>query len=84
MDGFVGLGRNKVPFLGHGMSLTVDEAPVFAKGFAASLERGMVMATEPRIDIPGSGMVNLEHMPEVTVSGARLLTGASKQIILID
>ena len=28
MDGFMGLGRDKVPFLGHGICSTVDETPV--------------------------------------------------------
>lgn len=57
----MGLGRDKVPFLGHGIGLTVDETPVFAKGFTAPLEQGMVVAIEPKIGIPGSGMVGLEH-----------------------
>ena len=83
MDGFMGLGRDKVPFLGHGIGLTVDETPVFAKGFTAPLEQGMVVAIEPKIGIPGSGMVGLEHTLEITASGARPLTGTSKQIILI-
>lgn len=75
MDGFMGLGRDKVPFLGHGIGLTVDETPVFAKGFTAPLEQGMVVAIEPKIGIPGSGMVGLEHTLEITASGARPLTG---------
>lgn len=83
MDGFMGLGRDKVPFLGHGIGLTVDETPVFAKGFTAPLEQGMVVAIEPKIGIPGSGMVGLEHTLEITASGARPLTGTSKQVILI-
>lgn len=43
----------------------------------------MVVAIEPKIGIPGSGMVGLEHTLEITASGARPLTGTSKQIILI-
>ena len=83
MDGFMGLGRDKVPFLGHGIGLTVDETPVFAKGFTAPLEQGMVVAIEPKIGIPGAGMVGLEHTLEITASGVRPLTGTSKHIILI-
>ena len=53
------------------------------RGFTAPLEQGMVVAIEPKIGIPGSGMVGLEHTLEITASGARPLTGTSKQIILI-
>lgn len=83
MEGFMGVGRDKVPFLGHGIGLTVDETPVFAKGFTAPLEQGMVVAIEPKIGIPGTGMVGLEHTLEITASGALTLTGTSKDIILI-
>lgn len=83
-EGFMGLGRNKVPFLGHGIGLSVDETPVFAKGFAAPLEEGMVVAIEPKIGIPGIGMVGLEHTLEITASGSRSLTDTETGLIGID
>ena len=52
-DGFMGLGKNKVFFLGHGIGLAIDEYPVLATGFDVPLEEGMTLAVEPKIGIPG-------------------------------
>lgn len=82
--GFMGAGADRVAFLGHGIGLAVDEFPAFARGFAAPLEKGMVVALEPKIGLPGIGMVGLEHTFEITESGARSLTGERKEIILIS
>ena len=62
----------------------MDETPVFAKGFVAPLEEGMVVAIEPKIGIPGIGMVGLEHTLEITASGSRSLTGTETELICID
>lgn len=83
-EGFMGLGRDKVPFLGHGIGLAVDESPVFAAGFTTPLEAGMVVAIEPKIGIPGRGMTGVEHTLEITEKGARSLTGSTKQILSVS
>ena len=82
-EGFMGLGRDKVAFLGHGVGLTLDEYPAFARGFDEPLEEGMVVAIEPKIGIPGIGMVGVEHSLEITAEGARSLTGDTTEIILV-
>lgn len=61
MDGFMGLGESKVPFLGHGIGLCIDEYPVIAERFDAPLKAGMVLALEPKISLPGVGMVGVEN-----------------------
>jgi Xaa-Pro dipeptidase len=82
-DGFMGLGKNKVPFLGHGIGLAIDEYPALANGFNLPLEEGMTIAVEPKIGIPGFGMVGVENTFEVTPAGGKCLTGDSFDIITI-
>lgn len=82
--GFMGLGADKVAFLGHGIGLAVDEFPAFARGFTAPLEKGMVVALEPKIGLPGIGMVGVEHTFEITGSGARSLTGERREILIVS
>lgn len=82
-DGFMGLGKNKVGFLGHGIGLAIDEYPVIAKGFDLPLEEGMTLALEPKIGLPGIGMVGTENTFEVTKNGGKSLTGNHNEIIVI-
>jgi len=82
-DGFMGLGSNKVNFIGHGIGLAIDEYPVLATGCDLPLEEGMVLAVEPKIGIPGLGMVGTENTFEVTAKGGRPLTGDNYDIITI-
>ena len=82
-EGFMGLGRNKVPFVGHGIGLAIDEYPVIAKGFEVPLEEGATLAIEPKIGIAGVGMVGLENTFEVTPQGGRCMTGEKHDIICV-
>ena len=81
--GFMGLDGNQVPFLGHGIGLAIDEYPVIAKGFDEPLEAGMVLALEPKIGIPGFGMVGIENTFVVEESGGRSLTGDETDVIFL-
>ena len=83
IDGFMGSGKNKVFFIGHGIGLAIDEYPVLAKGFDLPLEEGMTLAIEPKIGIPGFGMVGVENTFEVTTDGGKCLTGEKFDIITI-
>ncbi|HDQ40436.1 MAG TPA: aminopeptidase P family protein [Desulfonatronum sp.] len=82
-EGFMALGGNKVRFLGHGIGLAIDEYPALAKGFDVPLEQGMVLALEPKIGIPGLGMVGVENTFEVTGSGGRCLTGEDYSMVCL-
>jgi Xaa-Pro aminopeptidase len=82
-EGFMALGGNKVGFVGHGIGLALDETPVITKGFDAPLEEGMVIALEPKLGIPGFGMVGLENTFEVTAAGGRSLTGEITAIVCV-
>ena len=83
-QGFMALGGNKVRFIGHAIGLAIDEQPVIAKGFDAPLEEGMVFALEPKVGIPGLGMVGVENVFEVTPAGGHCLTGEGFDIICVE
>jgi len=83
INGFMGLGSNKVRFVGHGIGLAIDEYPVLANGYDLPLEEGMVLAVEPKIGLPGIGMVGTENTFEVTSNGGKALTGNNYEIITI-
>jgi Xaa-Pro dipeptidase len=72
-DAFMNGGK----FLGHSIGLVMDEAPAIAKGFKQPLEPGMTFAVEPKIALPGLGLVGTENTYVVTEKGARSLTGRS-------
>lgn len=72
-DAFMNGGK----FLGHSIGLVMDEAPAIAKGFKELLEPGMTFAVEPKIALPGIGLVGTENTYVVTERGARSLTGSS-------
>ena len=61
-EGFMGIGGNRVPFVGHGIGLNVDEFPVFAERFVEPLQAGMAVALEPKISVPGVGMLGVENV----------------------
>ena len=84
LEGFMGLGESKVPFLGHGIGLTIDGYPPIAKGFDVPIEEGMVFALEPKMGIPGVGMVGVENTFEITKDGAKSITGENFDMIFID
>ncbi|MCQ2445108.1 MAG: Xaa-Pro peptidase family protein [Mailhella sp.] len=57
---FMGVGPERVRFLGHGIGLEVNEWPAVASRFDEPLEAGMTIALEPKIALPGIGMVGVE------------------------
>jgi Xaa-Pro aminopeptidase len=83
-EGFMGLGKNKVSFVGHGIGLAIDEYPAVAKGFDLPLEEGTVLAIEPKIGLPGIGMVGVENTFVVTLQGGKSLTGENYEIICVN
>ncbi len=82
-DRFMGVGPERVRFLGHGIGLNMDEFPAFANGFDLPLEEGMTVALEPKIGLPGLGMPGVENTFEITADGARSLSGTDYGLIVI-
>jgi Xaa-Pro aminopeptidase len=81
LNNFMGFGKHKVKFLGHGIGLWIDESPVIAQGFDEPLVEGMVFALEPKKGIPGVGLVGIENTFVVTPHGGRSITGKSKGLV---
>ena len=83
-DGFMGLDENQVPFVGHGIGLTIDEFPAIAKGFDMPLEKGVVMALEPKQGVRGVAMVGVENTFEITEDGCRCISGDSYEMVPVE
>jgi Xaa-Pro dipeptidase len=73
---FMGSDQKRVPYIGHGVGLELDELPVIGQKFDWPLEPGMVLALEPKIFLAGHGMVGIENTYQMTDSGLTLLTTA--------
>ena len=82
-DFFMGYGEGQVNFIGHGIGLEIDEYPVISPRFDAVLEKGMVLALEPKFVFPAKGIVGLEDDYQVTSNGLKRLTRTDQTLIQI-
>jgi Xaa-Pro aminopeptidase len=74
---FMGVGADKVPFLGHGVGLELDDLPVFhAKG--PELVAGNVLACEPKLIIPRKKVLGIEDTYAIIKSGCKRLSNAQE------
>lgn len=82
-DEFMGIGREKVRFVGHGVGLQLDEPPFFAPKMHQTIEENMVVAIEPKVSLPGIGVVGIENTYLIRKSGALLITPAEHEFIIL-
>ena len=82
-DTFMAAGSNQVKFVGHGIGLEVDEFPVLAKSFTSPIEKGNVIALEPKIISPHSGGVGIENTYYIDDNGAKNITGFSTDLVIV-
>ncbi|MBT3387648.1 MAG: aminopeptidase P family protein [Desulfobacula sp.] len=73
-DFFMGATERRIRFTGHGIGLELDEFPFIAQGQKLALEKNMVFALEPKVIMPGIGVVGIENTHLVTDSGLEALT----------
>ncbi len=78
---FMGAGERRIRFTGHGIGLELDEFPFIAKGQKLRLEKGMIIALEPKTIFPGIGVAGIENTHLVTENGLEPLTLFSDEII---
>ena len=71
---FMGAGERRIRFTGHGIGLELDEFPFIAQGQTLALEKGMIIALEPKVVMPGKGVVGIENTLLVTDKGLESLT----------
>lgn len=81
-DYFMG-AHQKAKFIGHGIGLEINEAPVLAPRMKQELEPGMVFALEPKIVLPGIGPVGIENSWAVTHEGVEKLTLCAEEIVTL-
>lgn len=82
-ESFMGLGPEKVKFVGHGVGLELDEPPYLAPKMNEPIETGMVLALEPKVSLPGIGVIGNEDTVIVTESGVEWVTVASGEMIVV-
>ena len=83
-DHFMGAGRQRIRFVGHGVGLELDEFPFLAQGQTLALQEGMTIALEPKLVFPGIGVVGIENTHVVTAMGMKPLTQADEAIRTIE
>jgi Xaa-Pro aminopeptidase len=82
-DYFMGAEKERIRFIGHGIGLELDEYPFLAKGQTLQLQEGMVIALEPKLVIPGKGVVGIENTHVVTQAGLKRLTNYPDHVTVI-
>ena len=70
-------------FLGHSIGLVMDETPVIAHGVKDVVRENMTLAVEPKIALPGIGMVGTENTYRITAEGAVSLTGEPQPLKVV-
>jgi Xaa-Pro dipeptidase len=80
---FMGVGDRRIRFTGHGVGLELDEFPFLAKGHKLLLAQNMVIALEPKVILPGKGVVGIENTLLVTDTGLESLTKIDDHIMIL-
>jgi Xaa-Pro aminopeptidase len=80
---FMGVGSERIRFVGHGIGTEVDEYPFIAAGQDLELQEGMTIALEPKLIFPGKGVVGIENTHVVTKDGLEQLGSFEEEIIVI-
>lgn len=78
-----GYGYQFQHFLGHGVGLEIHEFPHLSREEAVA-EVGQVFTIEPGIYIPDWGGMRIEDVVRVTERGCEVLTGFSKNLLILD
>ncbi len=79
LEGFMGHPQ-PVPFVGHGLGLELDEWPVLGRHSGHVLQKGMVVAVEPKVVFPGEGVVGVENTFVVKDHGMEKLNHFPEEI----
>ena len=71
--------------LGHGVGLDIHEAPRLSReGGEEPLRAGTIVTVEPGIYLPGELGVRIEDLVVVRDSGAGILSGFTKELLVLD
>ena len=79
------MGHNQqAGFMGHGVGIEINEAPVLAPRSRDILEEGNIIAVEPKFVIPGTGAVGIENTYLITADGCENLTNFEEGVMQLD
>jgi hypothetical protein len=78
-----GLGHQVGRFAHDGTALLGPPWEKYANKPFETIEEDMVFTIEPRLTVPGRGVVTIEEMVRVTAGGAEFLAAPQKELILI-
>ncbi len=79
-DYFMAHGPERVPFVGHGVGLEIDEWPPVAN-LEIALQENMVIALEPKCHVPDLGVIGLEDTYLITSNGPKRLTNYPRKFV---
>ncbi|MFZ5572093.1 MAG: M24 family metallopeptidase [Thermodesulfobacteriota bacterium] len=82
-DHFMGSGKQRIRFVGHGIGLELDEFPFLAKGQEMTLTAGMIIALEPKAVFEKRGVVGIENTHLVTESGLEQFGRFQEDIVIV-
>jgi Xaa-Pro aminopeptidase len=80
---FMGPSSDRIPFVGHGVGLELDEWPILTEQSPHHLQPGMVFALEPKLIYPGEGVVGIENMFLVGPDGLERLTLTPEELTVL-
>jgi Xaa-Pro aminopeptidase len=80
---FMGVGKERIRFVGHGIGVELDDYPFLAAGQQLELQENMTLALEPKLIFPGKGVVGIENTHVVTQDGLEQLGQYQDEITII-
>jgi len=80
---FLGAGKDRIRFVGHGVGVELDEYPFLAAGQKLELQENMTLALEPKLIFPQKGVVGIENTHLVTVNGLEPFGRFQDEIVIV-
>jgi len=82
-DHFMGVGKERIRFVGHGVGVELDEYPFLAAGQKLELQAGMTLALEPKLIFPEKGVVGIENTHLVTDNGLAQFGRFPDEVVIV-
>ncbi len=80
---FLGVGKNKKRFIGHGVGLETSELPIIAKNFRGAVASGNTIAVEPKFVVEDLGIIGIENTIYFFKNNWEKLTKISEDILTV-